>query len=506
MNKKQNKNGGKQIKKDHYIEVSVETTVQWKKELIRRNFVEFAKFVDRDLEMTIFHDTYYQLLNKFACGEIKKLIVSVPPQHGKSHGASKLLPAYLLGIDPDLKITIASYSFSLARKFGQGVQQLIAEPSYRELFPNTLLKGMAKSDTAIRAADEFDIVGKNGGLRLVGRESSLTGNRVDVIILDDLYKDAMEANSSVIRQNVWEWYTSVVKTRMHNNSRELIVFTRWHEEDLIGKIAENELIYDIKSLKDLSQIPSRSWVRVNFEAIKESPSTDLDPRQIGEVLWPERHSLELLNEKKMVDEKVFDALYQGRPSSKEGLLYDQFKTYSKIDSPTIKVANYTDTADTGSDYLCSICYCYCEDGCIYVLDLVYTKSSMEVTEGAVAKMLIDNKIESCVVESNNGGRGFSRAVARMIYGKCKTKIFTHAQRKNKEARIISNATSVSRMVIMPNDWNVKWKLFAKDLQSFKREFTANDHDDAADALTAIVELETTSENKIESVIFKTNNI
>ena len=86
----------------------------------------------------------------------------------------------------------------------------------------------------------MEIIGRSGELLSVGREGALTGNRVDCFILDDLYKDAMEAQSPVVRENCWEWYTSVVRTRMHNASRELIVFTRWHEEDLIGRLCKSE--------------------------------------------------------------------------------------------------------------------------------------------------------------------------------------------------------------------------------------------------------------------------
>ena len=205
-------------------------------ELARRSLGRFASHVQSSLEHTVFHRNYYRLLDEFARGRIRRLMVSVPPQHGKSMGASQLLPAYLLGIDPDLRVCIGSYSFSLARRFGLGVQRIIGSDPYRGVFPATFLKGMnsaASGGNSIRTADEFDIVDANGGLRLVGCEGSLTGSRVDVMILDDLYKDHMEANSPLVRDNTWKWYTSVVRTRMHNRSREAVVFTRWH-----GVIAE----------------------------------------------------------------------------------------------------------------------------------------------------------------------------------------------------------------------------------------------------------------------------
>ena len=195
---------------------------------------EFALGVYPFLELQPFHRVYYRVLEAFAAGRIRRLIVTMPPQHGKSVGATTLLPAYLLGLDPDLRVAIASYSGSLASKFNRRVQRILDSREYGAFFPETCIKQGTKPPGYIRTSEEVEIIGRRGGLLSVGREGSLTGNRVDCFILDDLYKDALEANSPLIRANCWEWYTSVVRTRMHNASRELIVFTRWHEEDLIA--------------------------------------------------------------------------------------------------------------------------------------------------------------------------------------------------------------------------------------------------------------------------------
>lgn len=199
-------------------------------------FERFALAVYPFLELQPFHRAYYRVLEAFAAGRIRRLIVTMPPQHGKSVGATTLLPAYVLGLAPDCRAAIASYSGALASKFNRRVQRIIESREYGDLFPATTIKRGSKPPSYIRTADEVEIIGRRGGLLSVGREGSLTGNRVDCFILDDLYKDALEANSPLVRANCWEWYTSVVRTRMHNSSRELIVFTRWHEEDLkIGR-------------------------------------------------------------------------------------------------------------------------------------------------------------------------------------------------------------------------------------------------------------------------------
>ncbi|MEG1037934.1 MAG: phage terminase large subunit [Mucinivorans sp.] len=437
--------------------------------------------------MTPFHQTYYKILTDFAHGKIRKLTISVPPQHGKSQGASLLLPAYLLGIDPELRICVGSYSFALARRFGMGVQRIIESPEYRQIFPHTRLKGMSAMDkqiTASRTADEFDIVGHVGGLRLVGREGSLTGNRVDVMIIDDLYKDAMEASSPLIRNNTWEWYCAVVRTRMHNLSREIIVSTRWHEDDLIGRILKTE---------------SDQWTAINFEAIKTGEPTTIDPRAAGEALWGARHSKELLEERRRLDPELFEALYQGNPTSKEGLLYSTLSTYVTLDEPIARRAAYIDTADTGNDFLCAICYAVgALSGKIYLTNVVYSDQGMEHTEGMVAQALHDDDCQMAWVESNNGGRGFARAIARTV--RCRIETFHQSQ--NKEARILSNATQVMRSVVMPHDWQERFPDFSRAVLGFRRTFHANTHDDAADALTGVVEKEIDrSAKKISAIKF-----
>ena len=454
------------------------------------SFQNFAMEVYPFLELTPFHRTYYAVLEAFAAGRIKRLIVSVPPQHGKSVGATTLLPAYMLGLDPDMRIAIASYSGTLASKFNRRVQRIIESREYEAMFPATTIKRGTKPAGYIRTSDEVEIIGHKGELISVGREGSLTGNRVDCFILDDLYKDAMEAQSPVIRENCWEWYTSVVRTRMHNASRELIVFTRWHEEDLIGVLGRTEPFRELRTWSDIDAVGDNEWLVLNFEALKASPATEIDPRGEGEALWPEQQSRELLMSKRRLDPVRFEAMYQGHPSSKEGLLYgDGFRQYKLLPRDIVARSNYTDTADTGDDYLCSVDYVVDTDGVIYVTDVVYSRETMEHTEPLVAAMLKRESIRQAYVESNNGGRGFARSLQRLVPA---TRIEWFHQSANKEARILSNSATVLHTVRMPEDWCVRWPEFYAHLTTYKRLFRANRHDDAADVLTGIVEREVTA--------------
>lgn len=437
--------------------------------------------------MQPFHRAYYRVLEAFARGRVRRLMVTMPPQHGKSLGATVLLPAYLLGFDPDLRVAIASYSASLASKFNRRAQRILESDSYAALFPQTSIKRAGRSSGYIRTADEVEIVGRQGSLLSVGREGSLTGNRVDCFILDDLYKDALEANSPLIRENCWEWYTSVVRTRMHNASRELIVFTRWHEEDLIGAIARCERVEPLTRWAQLDMLEADTWLSLNFEALKASPPTEVDPRGSGQALWTERHSAELLLSKRRLDPLRFECMYQGHPSAREGLLYgDRLSEYDRLPEGIVRWGNYTDTADTGDDYLCSVCYAVAGDGTIYLTDAVYSREPMEVTEGLVGEMLRRSGTRQAAVESNNGGRGFARALQRLVPY---VRVEWFHQSGNKEARILSHAATVLHTLRFPQGWNRQWPDLYAHLTTYRRQFRANRWHDAPDVLTGIVERE-----------------
>ncbi|MDR2927589.1 MAG: terminase family protein, partial [Cytophagaceae bacterium] len=210
-----------------------------------------------------FHKRYYSKLTDFAQGKIKKIMVFMPPQHGKSEGSTRRLPAFILGKKPDTKVAIVSYNAPKARKFNREIQRIIDTEEYHAIFPNTGLNASNIITVAgqwLRNADECEIVGYRGGFKTVGVGGALTGEPVDVLIMDDIYKDAKTAWSPVVREAVSDWYDTVAETRLHNNSQQLIVFTRWHEDDLSGTLLRQQGIYDA------TENPN-GWVVVVYRAI-----------------------------------------------------------------------------------------------------------------------------------------------------------------------------------------------------------------------------------------------
>ena len=451
-----------------------------------RNLLSFTRYTLPSFIPAPFHVAYYEVLTRFAMGEIKKLMITMPPQHGKSEGATRRLPAFVLGQDPDKRIAIVSYNATKARKFNRELQRIMDDDRYYELFPQTLLAGQAsyqeqskRSRNYARNADECEIVGYQGSFKTIGIGGSLTGEPVDMLIMDDLYKDAASAWSPVIRQNVADWYDTVASTRLHNDSQQLMVFTRWHMEDLAGRLLEQEGVYDPID-------NPQGWTLISFPAIQNKPPSELDSRAEGEPLWPERHSLTKLLEIKERTPTVFESMYQQNPQPSQGLMYEEFTCYTELPYRSQSVA-YIDAADSGADYLCALFYKEAEEG-NYIIDVLYTKEPMEVTETTLTYMLQQHQVERCHIESNNGGGLFVSNLQQRAYdmGNRLTRFYPFHQGQNKAARIFAASASVQKLIKMPLDWKKRFPKFARDLTGYLRVGT-NAHDDAPDALTGSVE-------------------
>lgn len=428
------------------------------------------------------------------------------PTHN-SEGSSRKLPAFMLGLNPDTKICIGSYAATIARDFNRDVQRIIDTPKYREIFPKTFLNGsnvVTIANSYLRNSDVIEMVGHKGSLRVVGRGGSLTSKTVDVSILDDVYKDYAEGNSPIVRNAAWKWYTTVVRTRLHNNSQELIVFTRWHDDDLIGRIEKSgETVIDIKSWDDVKNIPAGAWVRINFEGLKTGEPTEIDPREPGAALWDRRHSRAKLEGQRALDPVQFQCLYQGNPGNAEGRLYrNPFRTYvDKSEWGTfVRSGNYTDVADEGDDFTFSACYDVYKSGneawneqkkrfepILYALitDMVFTQENTEVTSVTVPEMINRCGTQKAWIESNNGGAGFEKLIRKKI--KAISEPFY--QGANKESRIITNSASVNAQIIMPLGWEERFPKIHEHVTGFLRDFPANEHDDPEDGLTGIYEKE-----------------
>lgn len=286
-----------------------------------KSLANFVTYTMPNYDMQWFHLLVCEYLDRLERSEIKKLMIFIPPQMGKSELSSRRFPAYLLGKNPRLKIAIASYSPDLATSFNRSIQQIMTDEKYKEIFPETMLNEKNVSTSSkngeLRNSTMFETVKYRGYVKTVGVGTGLTGTPVDIGIVDDPFKDRTDANSPTIRQRVWDWYNDVFCTRMHNDSRQLMLFTRWQEDDLAGRLLDpNNEHYNEKEASE--------WTVIALPALKEKTkpidcAIDIDdPREIDESLWESKHSAEKYKRRRETNPTGFASLDQQRPSAEGG--------------------------------------------------------------------------------------------------------------------------------------------------------------------------------------------
>jgi hypothetical protein len=270
------------------------------------------------------HTRMADALDRFINREIPHLMVFIPPQHGKSEQCSVRFPAFILGKDPNRKIAGVSYNDTKAKKFNLRCRRVMEGEQYQAIFPETKLKGMPgtrarEGSMYTKSMNLIEVLGHKGSYQSVGMGGPLTGESVDILILDDMVKDRAEAMSRSIQYRNNEWLDAVGKSRLDNDGQILLVNTRWCKDDPAGKLL-NEMLDDGYQFEVLS-----------FPAIKYDDShNNGDPRKKGEALWPEKHSLERLEMIRKQNPAVWEALYQQNPQVPTELLVYGEKPWTEI--------------------------------------------------------------------------------------------------------------------------------------------------------------------------------
>lgn len=430
------------------------------------------------------HALICQALEKVLRGETKRLMINLAPRYGKTELAVKTFIAYSLALNPSAKFIHLSYSDDLALDNSEAIKDLIVSDEYRQMFPSVKIKKDSK-------AKKKWYTESNGGVYATSASGQVTGfgaGKVDneeiddefftdieqkegfggAIIIDDPIKPD-DAESSTIREKVNNKFDSTIRSRVNSrNTPIIIIMQRLHPNDLCGHLLKNDI---------------EKWEVLSLPAIVEK-----DGQKIP--LWEFKHTLaELFNirGKTTISIANFNRQYMQDPKPLEGLLYTKFMTYDTLGFTPLIVRAYIDTADTGTDYLCSVVYTV-HNGLRYILDVYYTQDPNEITEGKVSEQLTTFGVNDADVESNNGGRAFARNLQRILLtlGNRKTSINWFHQSKNKEARIKNESSTVQNTVVYPEDWAIRWPEFYDSMTSYMAT-GKNEHDDAQDAITGIVE-------------------
>lgn len=449
--------------------------IEIKKALARKSFFDYC-----NLKAPDFYKPNRQYLVNL-CNELQEfyesdeevLIINMPPRHGKSRTIGCFVE-WVLGKNQKEKIMTGSYNETLSTTFSKSVRNTIMEEKadidqivYSDIFPGVTIQ---KGDGAMNM---WSLTNGYNNYLATSPTGTATGFGASLLIIDDLIKNAQEAYNADVLAKHWDWFTNTMLSRLEEGGKIIIIMTRWHSEDLAGRA----LTYYTEAGAKVRHIC--------YKALQDD----------GSMLCNEILSKRSYNAKvKAMGLDIASANYQQEPIDIKGRLYTSFKTYDDIPRDKnghplfTSIRNYTDTADTGDDYLCSINYGV-YNGEAYILDVLYTKDGMEITEPATAKMIYEGKVNIADIESNNGGRGFARNVESILKNKYRSnycKINTFYQSKNKQSRILSNSTWVMNHIYFPKNWKDRFHEYYEAMSKYQKE-GKNAHDDAPDATTGIAE-------------------
>lgn len=437
-----------------------------KKELARRVFYDYCRLRypnHYSADRTYLADVCNRMQAFIEQNDKRFLVVNMPPRHYKSFTATNFVEWYF-GREPDRKVMTGSYNETLSTTFARKVRDTIDERSvvggktvFNDLFPETRIKdGQARASLwALDGSSQDNYLATSP-------TGTATGFGANIILIDDVIKNSEEAYNELVLDKHWDWFTNTMMQRTEGDDwKIIIIMTRWAESDLAGRVLDS---YD-----DVEHI--------TYKAVQEDGSMLCDT-----ILNLRDYQLKT----KEMNPDIIEANYNQKPIDVKGRLFSEFTVYQSLPDGRHKKWNYTDTADKGMDFLCSVNYIE-HEGDVYVTDVVMTDAGMEVTEPAVAAMLDADEVDEAIIESNNGGRGFARNIERLlkeVHSNARCIVKWEAQTSNKEARILASSAWVNRHIVMPFNWKHRFPEFYRQLMGYQKK-AKNKHDDAPDVLAAI---------------------
>ena len=452
----------KKMKRLDNIQLAIEFS---RKKLIPYSIGIFPKF-----RAANHHRLIAEKLERIKDGTLKKLIITMPPRHGKTLLATKIFPSWYLGHFSDKSVIITSYGADLSKEFGRYVRNTIQTPFFETVFPTVSIAEDSFAQTRFH-------LNSGGSLIAVGRGGAITGKGGNLIVIDDIFKNRQDAESSAARELVWSWYTSTLRTRLDPNGAIVIINTRWHQDDLIGRLLEN-------------QSPEEPWDVLNLPAINDK----------NEALWPEVIPIETLQAiKRDIGTYDFEALYQQNPTSREGSIIKRewFKFYKEMPSRFQFMLlswdlSFKDSKD--SDFVVGQCWGV-SDSRIYLVDQVRAKMDFVTTKNTF-RMFSQKHPQAFVklVEDKANGPAILSELRSSVMG-----LKPINPKDSKQARLMS----VSPMfeagnVYLPDPTIAPW------IHDFTQElsgFPSMKHDDQVDAMSqALNEIKVYSTNYIKKLV------
>jgi predicted phage terminase large subunit-like protein len=392
-------------------------------------------------------------LERVTSGELTRLMIFLPPRHGKSEMVTVRYPVWRMEKDSQLKVIVGAYNQILANRFSRKSRRIAAE--------------RLDLDPERSAVEEWETA-QGGGFRAVGVGGGITGQGGNLIIIDDPVKNREEANSQTYRERVWEWYTDDLYTRLEPGGAIVLIMTRWHEDDLAGRILASELGAD--------------WEVVNLPAEAEEG----DPwRQPGEALCPDRFDLDALADIRLVLGNSYHALYQQRPQPKEGDFFKRswFEILRETPRGGTRVRAWDKASTAGAgDYTAGVLMALV-NGIYYVEDVVCGQWSSDERNKLIrqtAELDNDTAIGKVRIwaeqEPGSSGKDVAQEFVKMLAGFV---VSTAPVTGDKQLRAdpFAAQAEAGNVKLKKAAWN---KAFLDELTSFP----TGAHDDMVDAASA----------------------
>lgn len=385
-------------------------------------------------------------LQMLSDGDIRKLMISLPPRSGKTELSSIHFPSYFLEKNPENRVIIGTYNQTLANKLSRRVRGICRDRV--QLNPDR------------KAMEEWETM-SGGGVRAVGVGAGIAGIGANLIVLDDVVRSRKDASSVTVRNSTCSWYTDDIYTRMEPDSRILLMATRWHEDDLLGRVAKGE--------------DKDDWKIINIPAIAEQD--DILGREIGEALNPERYPVEKLYEIKRVMGRTFNALYQGHPTEQEGEIFkaswfdDNYiesllSHFEKQDKPKFEFVRYWDLASTtDGDWTVGVLMAKNRKTKEYfIVDIVRGRWSShtrdkQIKETAIRDQAVYSDLGSIKlrfeIQPGSAGKDMAKYMVKQLAG---FSVKGSRVTGNKESRSepFASQCEIGNMYVIKGDWNSVW--------------------------------------------------
>lgn len=420
-----------------------------------------------------FHRALAAALEEVEAGRLLRLIVTFPPRHGKSELTSRRFPAWLVGRDPYRHVMFATYNQPFSEDYGRAVRGIMQSSQYKTVFPGTTLaKGSAAADRLVTE--------QGGMLAFVGRGGSSTGRGADFLIIDDPLKDRAEANSMTTREELWAWYNDTMSTRLMSDTGAIVIIqTRWHEDDLVGRLTD-------PTNPHYNAEEAATWKIINIPAI--AGDDDVLGREPGAALWPEKFGLPYLRSFQRRNPTGFSALYQQQPTPEDGDFFkaDMIVGYRAEDVPKnlrkYAASDHAVGIKQTHDYTCLLIVGVDEWSNIWLLDCWWKRAKTDVVVEAMLDMMRRWKPIIWWAESGH----ISKSIGPFLYRRmreeqCYINIREQVPAADKVTRAQSIAGRASMgMVRFPN--HLPW---GERARTECLKFPQGRHDDFVDALAHV---------------------